>query len=100
MSIKVVAINDLVARDASGEISDKTAADLAATFYVTGMLTYDLARHAGRTHHESVLAARHELWLLKSEINLTVKSWSKVFRRLFKAACKDRHAYEIFLGEV
>ena len=99
MSIKDVKMDDLIPRDASGEISNETAGDLAATFYVTGMMTYDLAQHAGRTHRESVLAAQHELWLLKSGLNLTVKSWTKVFRRLFKALLKDRHAYEIFLGE-
>ena len=100
MKFKVMTMNELVARDASGEIVDEAAADLALTFYVTGMTAYDLARHAGHTHRESVLAARRELWLLKSEFTFTVKSWAKVFQRLSKALREDWRAYEIFVGEV
>ena len=99
MSIKVVTMNELVARDASGEISDKTAADLALTFYMTGLAAYEQAKKAGHTHEECIRAARHELWLLKLEFTFSVKSWVKILTRLFKAVCEDQHAYEIFVDE-
>ncbi len=99
MSIKNVKMDDFIQRDASGEISDETAADLALTFYLTGLVAYDLAKSNGRTHAECIRAARHELWLLKSEFTLKAKSWSKILTRLFKAVCEDQHAYEIFVDE-
>ena len=99
MSIKVVTMNELVARDASGEISDKTASDLARAFYITGLAVYEQAKNVGHTHEECIHAARHELWLLKLEFTLSVKSWAKILTRLLRAVCEDQHAYEIFVGE-
>ena len=93
-------MNELVARDASGEITNAATKDLALTFYVTGMTAYDLARHAGRTHCESIWAARHELWLLKSEFTLTDESWGKVFQILFVLVSQDKRSYKIFVEEV